>query len=348
MKCVIHYPCVPPHVNPYNNLLISSLNKIGIPSRPCNSIISLYKDIFFGQVSAVHFHWLDRAGGHFSGTPSKLLWQSSIIFIILVARLLNIRLVWTIHNLEAHNKAIKSYHFYHFVSILVNSLIAHSPYAIKLISATYDVKPNKITFIPHGLYPHAFALSSSSAIPRRQSSLALKLLYFGNISPYKGIDTFALALNHISQFLGDHNPQVSIVGRLNTVRFPDLLQQIKNCDNVSLISEFVDQSELNRFVADADLIVLPFLDTLTSGSLIYALSSAKPVLISDIQSLAFYLSPSYSFTFTPGNVDSLASKLSFICLNHSRETLQSMGQSARAFASTLDWHTIAIKTSKLY
>jgi beta-1,4-mannosyltransferase len=348
MKSVLHYPCVSSANNPYNCLLISSLNKIGIQSKPCNSIVRLYTSIVMGDVVALHFHWLDRAGGALSAEPSEFLWQLSIIFIILLARLLQIKTVWTVHNLEAHNRSTKSPTFYNLVSQLVNSLVAHSPSAINLISATYDVSPDKIHFIPHGLYPQGFEIKQTPLDQITQNCQPLRLVYFGNISPYKGLDLLVLALEQISRTLGDLSPHVTIIGRIDTSRFPDLFQQLINCDNITIVTEFVENTNLNRYISDADLIILPFRDTLTSGSLIYALSSAKPVLISDISSLAYYLSPDYSFKFVSGSVDSLVAKLSFICRNYSRQSLQLMGQSARTFASTLDWDIIAISTSKLY
>jgi glycosyltransferase involved in cell wall biosynthesis len=345
---IIHYPCISVSSNPYNQLLISSLNQIEFRSNSCNSILSLYRLVLSGQVSAIHFHWLDRAGGQFSRVPSKLLWQLFIILILIIARLLNIKLVWTVHNLNAHNSSVESHQFYHLVAILVDSLIAHSPSAIDIISATYNVRSNKIHFIPHGLYPQACDINPIPLTSISHSSPRLRLLYFGNISPYKGIDLFASALQKVAKPLGDLNPLVWIIGNINASRYPELGLQLTQCDNVTIISEFVDESQLLKFVSDADLIVLPFRDTLTSGSLVYALSSAKPVLISDIPSLSFYLSPDYSFKFNPGCVDSLASQLTYICLNHTHNSLHYMGQLARTFAMTLDWRSIAIATSQLY
>jgi beta-1,4-mannosyltransferase len=348
MKFVVHYPCILLTSNPYNSLLISSLNNIGVPSKSCNSIHRVYWYVLSGQVSALHFHWLDRAGGNFSLLPSKLLWQLAIILIIFLGRLIHIKTVWTVHNLEAHNRATKSPIFYHLVSQSVSSLIAHSPSAISLISTTYDVSPHKIHFIPHGLYPQAFEVHQTSLDQITHNCQPLRLIYFGSISPYKGIDLLVLALEQISRLLGDLSPHVTIIGRIDTSRYPELFQQLKNCANVTIVSEFVEHTNLNCYISNADLIVLPFRDTLTSGSLIYALSSAKPVLIADISSLAYYLSPDFSFKFVPGSVDSLVSKLYYICRNYSRQSLQLMGQSARAFASKLDWYCIAINTSKLY
>jgi beta-1,4-mannosyltransferase len=344
----IHYPCIPPDSNPYNILLLNALNKRGINSRECNSMAVLYRVILRRRATTIHFHWLNRAGGQISKNPAKLSWQSAIVFILLFSRAFGIRTVWTVHDLEAHNSSNNTFTFYRLVATLVNSLIAHSPAAVKIVASSYDVDLSKVHFIPHGLYPNALEVKARKDADHRPGQTKLRLVYFGNISPYKGLDTFASALQVASKQLGDLSPDVTIIGNLNNSRYPKLSTQLAEANELRIISDFMDCDSLNRCLEEADLVVLPFRHTLTSGSLIYALSAGKPVLVSRIDSIAYYLSPSYSFIFEAGNVTALAAQLVQICNNYSTHRLQCMGVSARRFAMTLDWSVIAKKTSNLY
>jgi beta-1,4-mannosyltransferase len=344
----IHYPCISPDSNPYNILLLNALNEQGITSRACNSIAMLYLVILRRRVSTVHFHWLNRAGGQISKKPAQLAWQTAIIFILLFARAFGIRTVWTVHDLEAHNLSNHGFVFYRSVAALVNSLIAHSPDAARIISSSYDVALSKVHCIPHGLYPRAFEVKAKKVADPRAGQAKLRLLYFGHISPYKGLDTFASALQVASKQLGEASPDVTIIGYLNSARYPKLSTQLTKAYDLRIISDFMDCDSLNRHLEEADLIVLPFRHTLTSGSLIYALSAGKPVLVSRIDSLAYYLSPSYSFLFEANNIASLAAQLVLICNDYSAYRLQCMGISARRFAMTLDWSVVAKQTSRLY
>jgi beta-1,4-mannosyltransferase len=344
----IHYPCISSSSNPYNDLLVDALNKQGISSQACNSIAILCLAVLGRKVSTVHFHWLDRAGGRFSIRTLKLAWQLTIICLLLFARIFNMNTVWTVHDLKAHNSGNQQFFFYRLVASLVNSLIGHSPNAVDSISSSYDVSQAKVHFIPHGLYPRAFDVSAENILNASPYSSKLRLIYFGHVSPYKGLDILASALQIASKRLGDQSPDITIIGNLNRSKYPLLAAQLGQCSNLKIISKFVDYDSLNKYLEKADLVVLPFRYTLTSGSLVYALSAGKPVLVSSIDSLAYYLSPSFSFTFEPNSAISLAEQLVLICNNYSARKLQSMGVLARRFAMTLDWDTVARQTSSLY
>jgi glycosyltransferase involved in cell wall biosynthesis len=260
---------------------------------------------------------------------------------------LRIKTVWTVHNINTHNSSSSVNTFYRVVSALVSSLITHSASGALTISNAYLVSKNKVYFIPHGCYPCAFDVKPF--LPNNFTpSSPLRMLYFGHVSPYKGLDLICSALHSLSERIGDLTPNVTIVGQFNSSKYPVLDQQLRSCSKIRLVPGFVDNHQLNRYLELADLVILPFRDTFTSGSLIYALSAGKPVLISDIDSLAFYLSPSFSFTFEAGNVTSLIHALDNISMAHSCQSLQIMGQSARHFAKTLDWNAIAYKTVDIY
>jgi glycosyltransferase involved in cell wall biosynthesis len=344
---IYHYPCISSDINPYNELLISALNAQGYPAYSCNSIAYLYSQFVHRKIAAIHFHWLDRAGGNLNLSPSKLSWQIAIILLLLISRLTGIKTVWTVHNLHTHNSSNQDVLFYRFVSALVGSLISHSPSTISSIASTYKVCSQKIQFIPHGNYPQAFASSILSPVPS-DTTRRLRILYFGNISPYKGLDLLSLAIQAISKQLGDRTPDVTIVGSLNRTKYPLLAMQLHQCSNLNIVSGFVDNDELNQYLQNADFVVLPFRSSFTSGSLIYALSAGKPVLIPHFDSLSYYLSPTYSFTFSPGNLPSLISSLFSICTVHSPTSLQLMGKAARQFAQGLSWNVIAQETALLY
>ena len=344
---IYHYPCISSDINPYNELLISALNAQGYPAYSCNSIIYLYGQFVHRNIAAIHFHWLDRAGGNLNLSPAKLLWQIAIILLLLISRLAGIKTVWTVHNLHTHNSSKQGVLFYRFIAALVGNLVSHSPSTISFIASTYKVCFQKIKFIPHGNYPQAFATSIISPVAI-DTTRRLRILYFGNISPYKGLDLLSLAIQAISKQLGDRTPDVTIVGSLNSTKYPLLAMQLRLCSNFNIVSSFVNHDQLNQYLQIADLVVLPFRSSFTSGSLIYALSAGKPVLISQLDSLRYYLSPAYCFTFVPGNLQSLISSLFSICSVHSPKSLQPMGRAARKFAQSLSWNVIAQETALLY
>lgn len=344
----IHYPCIDSRLNPYNDLLLDSLNNVGCHSQACNSIYSLYRQTLLKKANILHFHWLDRAGGSINFRLPKLAWQASILLLLIIARVLRIRSVWTVHNLYRHNSVNQSTLFYQTVASLVNVLITHSPVAVDQVSTTYNVPLKKISCIPHGLYPNGLKVSPIVDSSSTHNSHNLRLLYFGNISPYKGLDLLASSLRSSSQILGPLKPILTVIGQLDRSKYPTLAQSLLENDNVTIVSDFADDNTLNSYLQEADLVILPFRNTLTSGSLLYALSAGKPILISNLPSLGYYLSSSYSFTFESENCDSLSRAIVHICTQQTRQSLYLMGINARNYALTLDWSSIAQETFELY
>jgi beta-1,4-mannosyltransferase len=348
MRQCIHYPCTSESANPYNYLLITALNNLGYQTIPCNSIWKLHRAVFLGNCSVVHFHWLDRASGSFSRKPRQLVWQLSIIIILFYTKLRRIPAVWTVHNLDAHNDSTYKYRFFRLISFLVSHLIVHSPEAMEIVAKSYHVSIDKLSFIPHGLYPKALTIQSSSSSSNITFPRPLRLMYFGNISPYKGVDILVAAFQQISKELGSKGPELYVIGTLDHSRYPEIVRDNVDISKLHVISGFTEEQTLAEYLAMCDLVVLPFRSTLTSGSLIYSLCAAKPVLVSNIRALNFYLSSSFSFTFNPGDHDSLAEQLTYICTHFSSSCLHLMGEQARKFSLTLDWESIARKTLKLY
>jgi beta-1,4-mannosyltransferase len=344
----IHYPCIPQSSNPYNDLLVKALNDQGLPSQACNSILELAMAVLGRRASTIHFHWLCRAGGLLNLKPRKFVWQSSILLILVYSRLTRINTVWTVHDIVGHNSNRRQLLFYRLVASLVNSIIVHSPTAVDIISESYEIPRSKVSFIPHGNYPLAFDVDSQNSIGHESDQRNLRLVYFGHISPYKGLDVLALALQISYRQLGAKSPSVSIIGNLNTIKYSSLSSQLSLCNNLEIVSDFLDDDDLNQYLREADLIVLPFRYTFTSGSLIYALSAGKPVLTSRIDSLSYYLSPSFSFVCEPNSASSLADQIINICNHYSTIQLRAMGELARRFAMSLSWSSIAMKTSCLY
>lgn len=347
MSLSIHYPCAPALQNPYNDLLINALTSCGHSTKSCNSITLLIKYIISGRVSLIHFHWLDRGGSSFSTDPKLLSWQILLVIICLYARLIRIKLVWTIHNLTPHNSRTSSFFFYRIVSRIVNAIIVLSPSAVQTVARAYRIPDKKISFIPHGCYRNAFDVKPKHRIPLELCS-DIQLLYFGNISPYKGLDILADSLQELRERNDQIKPSITIIGKYEPAKYPQLVSKLQKLPDLIIIPGFVDDISLNQYLEQADIVILPFKDLLSSGSLIYALSAGKPVITSDIPSLDFYLDPSFSFRFKAGDVSSLANLIELIYTKISPNTLQLMGHSARNFAVSLNWTSIAKQTILLY
>lgn len=148
----------------------------------------------------------------------------------------------------------------------------------------YEVDAAKITIIPHG------AVTSGAGRPdiSRPPGPA-RLLTWGLLGPGKGVETAIDALSHLRalnpapryRVVGQTHPRVlaregeayrtALVARATARGVDDL---------VSFHPTYLDVSALNRTVAGADVVILPYQsrEQVTSGVLIEAVAAGKPVV----------------------------------------------------------------------
>lgn len=220
---------------------------------------------FRGTYDVIHLHWpeyLVRGGGGIDTLKS----------IIRIPRLLRkiqrekIAVVRTLHNMKPHEDG------YFFERYLLNRLDALVERYIALNPVDHVADKPVIT-IPHGDYIERFGGHSRSDIIKG------RLLYFGLVRPYKGIDVLAEIFHQVA------DPQLSlrIVGRPSSEQMRDLVNEAVRVDpaRVSARQEFVSDSELVAEISAAEVIVLPYREMHNSGSLLVALSLGRPVLTVD-------------------------------------------------------------------
>lgn len=103
------------------------------------------------------------------------------------------------------------------------------------------------------------------------------ILFFGRISPYKGIDYL---INAVKRMTGD--VQLIIAGG-GTVYFPKSLYE-GDC-RITLINRYIDMSELYELISNCGIVVCPYTDATQSGVVMTAYSLYKPVIVTDVGGL---------------------------------------------------------------
>lgn len=128
--------------------------------------------------------------------------------------------------------------------------------------------------ILHGHYRDWFAARKVPAtVPGR-------VLYFGLIRPYKGVEALLDAFRGLpDSALPDVTPMLRIVGNPSTQAMRETVQSACDADpRIGALLRYVDDDVLAREVGEAQLVVLPYRQMLNSGALLLALSLSRPVL----------------------------------------------------------------------
>jgi glycosyltransferase involved in cell wall biosynthesis len=149
----------------------------------------------------------------------------------------------------------------------------------------------KYTKTVHPTY-NAFKLSDLSKNEARERLGLGKdekiLLFFGFIREYKGLKTLVAAMPEITSSLPAC--RLLIVGDFNSRQskdeYVDLLERSCCRENILLIDGYVPDSEVEKYFAACDLVVLPYDSATQSGIVQIAYGFEKPVVATDVGGLA--------------------------------------------------------------
>ena len=102
--------------------------------------------------------------------------------------------------------------------------------------------------------------------------------------------------------------------------------------------------DVQIYMNAADIVVFPFRDIFTSGSVLLAMSFAKPLIIPDIESLDDVIKFGGAITYDPKDNKGLKKALTEALT----ADFQQLGKKSFQEAQRLSWDSIASETAKLY
>lgn len=189
----------------------------------------------------------------------------SNVFQILILKLLNKKVISTIHDLKPHpdwkSKIINL--IQKFVIFLSDEIILHNQKDVNELKNAH--------FIPLSGYD----------LNLQNKNFNRNLLFFGRIEEYKGLKNIKLLLME-SQYIRD-NWSITIAGKgfVNT--------DFSQFNNVKLINRFISDDELNELHRNAALCFMPYDSATQSAVILHSLSLGTPILAHDVGSIGEYM-----------------------------------------------------------
>jgi|ERR1700722_1380993 len=196
--------------------------------------------------------------------------------------------------------------------------------------AARGIDRSKIDVIPHG--------SLGTADPaRRELRTAIKrVLFFGRIRKYKGLEILLQAFRQVEQNCpacelwivgeGDLRPYRGLIAGLNQVR-------IRN--------EWLPDSEISHIFEQSDIVVLPYIDASQSGVLAIAAPMGIPVIASEVGGLAEQVRDVDGGILIPPHSPALLAKATVMLLNDD-ELRKRLGRNAQIGSKVaMSWAAIA-------
>jgi glycosyltransferase involved in cell wall biosynthesis len=337
--------------NPYQDLLYGAMRPHGVqisylarltPSKTVN-ILLLPAEMAvrrLGGARVVHLHWVWAFGLDIS-SRSRLVKRATEAWFAMwlwTLRLLGMRLVWTAHNvlpltpvfvndLRARKRLVAS----------CDLVIAHSKATLEQL-ARLGIVPRRSVVIPHG--PFTSAVDSASLRTPGDGKGPRRLLFFGKVRPYKGIDTLLAAFAAMPPDLDVH---LSVAGECTNAELRAELAEFAEMSGgrVTLQLERVPETQLAELLQQADAMVLPYRQITTSGSGMLGLGHGRPLVVPDIPELAEL--PDDAVLRYDGTVPGLTDALTTIAQTDA-SVLAKMSAAALDYCAATGWNEIGERT----
>lgn len=337
--------------NPYQNLLRVALEKKGARvslsdySTGILSVIPVLKKYNY-NINVIHIHWI-------SPISLKICWSKKasvfylkcIVFIleILLCRLSGKKVVWTIHNRISHEaKSLDRELFLRKLLVKAcSTIILHSEAAKSVIEEEYAISLHKkCLIIPHGNYFGCYPLSSKTKSELKEiygyAERSKIILYFGAVKPYKGVEKIIEAANELTDL------NFIVAGEVESPEYRRNLIEMSNSNNLTFDLSFLSNQAMIDYIEISDLILLPFNNTLTSGSVILSMTLGKGLILSHEAKVFGCIEEGGAFYF--GNQNELFGLLR----NIDNEQIKRAGLVNLEKSKRMSWQPIAELTKTAY
>ena len=339
--------------NPYLNLLTSSLrgvvvNFCNFPNGlfPLNTVLNRNFN-----VDVIHLHWVNDliAPAVWASTDARRRLRCALIAAdLLLVRARGVRVVWTIHNFVSHEteNITSELKARSTLARFVSHIIIHSSSALNRVRIGYGkrgLEDDRVSIIRHGNYDGCYPYNIDAAESfRRRFGLKSKqivILFFGAVRPYKGVERMLSSFAKCTR----EDLKLIIAGKPFNDNYKMELKSLTSKDSrIIFDSDFIADSEVAALYGLADVVVIPFDRTLTSGSALLAMTMSKPIIFPEIARELDLADETGAIYFSD------EAHLSRIFDNLEVDELIQMGRVNRKIADSFNWTVIGEQTIHAY
>jgi glycosyltransferase involved in cell wall biosynthesis len=221
--------------------------------------------------------------------------------LVLVARILGLRVVVEMHELqdpgEASVPGARHYARWGLRALLrlSHGCVVHSKSDWLLLESGYGSLNLEVAIAAHGPYDqygadpgdgNPAAQAAISAVRTAPRPAVVNLLFFGLIRPYKGLDDLLRVFNELSEEEAA-GLWLTVVGETweGCTEPERLIRTSPHTDRITFVNEYVPDEVVAAAFAHADVVVLPYRRSSSSGILHVAMNQGLPVVVSRVGGL---------------------------------------------------------------
>ena len=224
------------------------------------------------------------------------------LLLTLVARTLGIRVVMELHELQDPGEAgvalARGYGQRGLRALLrlAHGCIVHSKADWQLFESNYGPMDVRMALVPHGPYDQygdvtetpdpAMAPLISAVRTAPKDGKVVNLLFFGLIRPYKGLEDLLHVFNALPREEAERL-WLTVVGETweGCTEPAHLIAASPHADRITFVNEYVPDEVVGAAFAHADMAVLPYRRSSSSGILHVAMSWGLPIVVTSVGGL---------------------------------------------------------------
>jgi glycosyltransferase involved in cell wall biosynthesis len=193
-----------------------------------------------------------------------------------------------------------------------------------------------IDVVPHGdlsYYRRYYPLTDT----RSSCSAERSLLFFGRITPYKGLEILLEAFKPVSQ---RHSVKLTIAGKGDLRPYRPLL---RSQHGVEIINRWIEEHEVAELFGQADMVILPYTSASQSGVLALAAAFELPVVATRVGGMPGQIDAGLTgLLVEPGSVEQLIGAIERLLDDPA--LAKAMGRSLfLEFSKNRNWSVVAEK-----
>ena len=270
---VIIFPSKKEKSNRYlNNLYNTVKNKYDVLGHDEVKLLKIFKAQIY------HFNWIEGSTKN-KYLSIKLDYLKKYKFINIL-KLLNKKIIWTVHNnfpheVKSKKDAIKFMKFMAKKSDKIHILCT------KTLEEKYLMEyQNKIVYIPHGDYIGNYEGKDIDIFKKYNISNNKKILLFvGQVRKYKNIELLIKAFKNSE--LEENEYVLLICGKCSDNLYKEELTKIANNVNIYFDFNFIKDNEIGSYLKKSEAIIVPYNkeSSLNSGTLWMCMSYSKTMIL---------------------------------------------------------------------
>lgn len=204
---------------------------------------------------------------------------------------------------------------------------------------SYHVRPEQILINRLGVYDNI-----STFVRSKESTISHNVLFFGRISPYKGIEYLCKAMIMVKEQVPDATLTIAGGGKM----YFDI-EPYQKQDWVEVINRYVGMEELAGLLQHCALSVCPYTDATQSGVIMTSYSLCKPVVATNVGGLGEMVdNQKTGLLVPPKDVDALAHAIIALLNDDAKREEMANNIQSDYFTGDKAWSVIAKKYIEFY